>query len=118
MFSKNQRHYLLFVEDMHESMNRIEEYIKGMDFEQFRKNYLVVDAVVRNLEIIGEASNKIPEDIKNRYPQIPWDKMYGLRNRISHEYFGLDYEIIWEIISKQLPDNKEQIKQIIRIERK
>jgi len=82
----------------------------------FSKNYLVVDAVVRNLEIIGEASNKIPEDIKNKYPQIPWDKMYGLRNRISHEYFGLDYEIIWEIISKQLPDNKEQLKQILRIE--
>ncbi len=74
---------------------------------------MIVDAVIRNFEVIGEASKNIPDNIPDNNTDVPWKKMYSLRNTISHEYFGIDYEIIWEIASKQLPENKKQIKQII-----
>jgi len=86
-------------------MLRIIEYIGDRDFEEFKNNTMVVDAVVRNFEIIGEASNNLPDEIKDKYSEIPCRKMYGLRNLVSHEYFGIDYEMIWEIAKKNLPDN-------------
>jgi uncharacterized protein with HEPN domain len=113
MYKKNNRDYILFLEDMHLSITRIEEYLVGFDFPKFKKTYLVVDAVCRNFEIIGEAANKTPEVVKTKYPEIPWLKMYGLRNMISHEYFGIDYEIIWEIATKNLPKNKLELKKVI-----
>lgn len=79
--------------------------------------YIVVDAVVRNFEIIGEASKKIPTDIQERYPEIPWRKMYGLRNLIAHEYFGIDYEMIWEIAKANLPQNRDDLQKIIEKEK-
>ena len=91
------REFILYLEDMFQSMQRIEEYLGYLDFKKFKMTYIVVDAVVRNFEIIGEASRKIPIDIQEKYPEIPWRKMYGLRNLIAHEYFGIDYEMIWEI---------------------
>ena len=113
MSDNSSRRFDLYLEDMLLSIERIEEYIKGFDFASFKKNYLVVDAVARNFEIIGEAAKNIPSEIQVKYPQLPWRKMYGLRNLISHEYFGIDYEIIWEIASKNLPQNKEILIQII-----
>jgi uncharacterized protein with HEPN domain len=79
---------------------------------------MVVDAVVRNFEIIGEASKNIPEEIQLKYPEIPWKKMYGLRNLISHEYFGVDYEMIWEIATVNLPKNISDLQRIIEKEYK
>ena len=108
-----QREFKLFLEDMLESMNLINEYVNNQTFEQFKKNRMAVDAVVRNLEIIGEAANKIPTEIKDEYPDLPWRQMYGLRNMVIHEYFGIDYEIIWEIITQKLPLNKQTLTQII-----
>jgi len=74
---------------------------------------MLVDAVVRNFEIIGEASKNIPLSIQEKYPEIPWKKMYGLRNLISHEYFGVDYEMLWEISTVSLPQNIVDLKRII-----
>jgi uncharacterized protein with HEPN domain len=98
------------------SMRRIEEYIGDMGFREFKMNYLIVDAIVRNFEVIGEAAKNIPEEIKEKYPEIPWKKMYGLRNLIAHEYFGIDYEMIWEISKKNLPQNSIDLKKIIENE--
>ena len=95
--------FILYLEDMLQSMNRIEEYLGELDFQKFKMNYLVVDAIIRNLEVIGEASKNIPIDIQGKYPEIPWRKMVGLRNLIAHEYFGIDYEMIWEIAKKICP---------------
>lgn len=78
---------------------------------------MVTDAVIRNLEIIGEASNKVPDIIKSKYPEIPWRQMYGLRNFVAHEYFGIDYENIWKIISIQMPKNMEDLERVIDSER-
>jgi len=94
---------------MIESIQKIEEYIKDLNFEKFRKTNIVLDAVLRNFHVIGEASNKIPSFVKERYPEIPWHKMYGLRNLISHEYFGIDIELIWTIATSNLPLDKKNL---------
>lgn len=88
-----------------------------MEFAEFKRNYLIVDAVVRNFEIIGEASKNIPERIRHKYPSVPWRKMIGLRNLISHEYFGVDYEMIWTITKENLPQNKIDIQMIVEAEK-
>ena len=112
------RKYGFYLEDMLISMERIEEYIGEMEFIQFKRNYMVVDAVIRNFEIIGEASKHIPNEIIDKYPDIPWRKMYGLRNIVTHEYFGVDYEVIWEIAKNDLPKNRKDLLRLIEEEQK
>lgn len=104
---------MFYLEDILLSMHRIEEYLEGYDFDSFKKDYKTVDAVIRNFEIIGEASKNLDLSIKEKYPGVPWEEMYYLRNRISHEYFGIDYEIIWDIAQNYLPKNSMQIQEII-----
>lgn len=111
------RKYSFYIEDILISMERIEEYITGLDFAIFKQNYMIVDAVVRNFEIIGEASKHIPSEIAEKYPDIPWKKMYGLRNIVSHEYFGIDYETIWKIASDELPNNIIDLRNLIEQEK-
>jgi len=105
----SERNPNLYLEDIALSMSRVQEYIHGLDFQHFKWDYKTVDAVIRNFEIIGEASKNVPKHIKENYPNIPWEEMYRLRNRISHEYFGIDYEILWEIATKYLPQNHKDI---------
>ncbi|MBW6501683.1 MAG: DUF86 domain-containing protein [Bacteroidales bacterium] len=111
------REFILYLEDMFQSMQRIEEYLGDRDFEEFKKTSIVVDAVIRNYEIIGEAAKKIPKAIQEKYPEIPWRKMYGLRNLITHEYFGIDYDMIWEIAKNNLPQNRIDLQLIIEKEK-
>lgn len=103
------RTYKMYVEDILESMDKIERYTHDLTYETFEKNDMVVDAVIRNLEIIGEASKNIHEDIRGKYPDIPWKRMVGLRNIAIHEYFGVDLTIIWEIITRNLPETRSEI---------
>jgi uncharacterized protein with HEPN domain len=112
------RQFDIYMEDILKSMLRITEYIEGKNFTDFKKNYMVVDAVVRNFVIIGEASKNIPLKIQKKYPEIPWKKMYGLRNLISHEYFGIDYEMLWEIVSVSLTQNIKDLQRIIEEQKK
>ncbi len=114
---KEDRTYIMYLEDLLLSMNRIAEYIEGMSFMDFKRDYKTVDAVIRNFEIIGEASKNISSDIKAKYTEVPWAEMYLLRNKVSHEYFGVDYEIIWDVASQYLPDNKNQIENILLLEK-
>ncbi len=107
---------LLYLEDISLSMKRIGEYIAGLDFQHFKWDYKTVDAVVRNFEIIGEACKNIPSSIKDKYTSIPWEEMYRFRNRISHEYFGIDYEILWDIANNYLPKNYTDILEVIKNE--
>lgn len=97
-------------------MDKILSFTNGMNFEDFLHDEKTKDAVIRNFEIIGEAANKIPENIKSKYNQVPWMEMYGLRNIVSHEYFGIDFELIWKIILDQLPENKNDVEQILILE--
>jgi len=103
----------LLLEDMLESCEKIMEYTKGISFEEFKKNYLVVDAVVRNFTVIGEAAGRIPDDFKRKYGEIEWNRIKGFRNRIVHDYFGIDYQIVWLIIENNIPELREHIKKII-----
>lgn len=115
--SSVKREFILYLEDMLESMDRIEEYLGDCDFKRFKQTRMVVDAIIRNLEIIGEASKNIPTEIQAKYPEIPWRKMYGLRNLIAHEYFGIDYEMIWEITKNNLPLNRIDLMKAIQNEK-
>jgi uncharacterized protein with HEPN domain len=81
---KEKRSYLMFLEDIQLSMSRIAEYFQGYDFKRFKKDYKTVDFVIRNFEIIGEASRNLADSIKEKYPEVPWKEMYYLRNRVSH----------------------------------
>ena len=111
-----ERRFELYLEDMMTSIDRIGQYTVNCDFNSFCNSTLIVDAVVRNFEIIGEAAKNIPEEIKRKYNEVPWKKMYGLRNLVSHVYFGIDYEMIWEIIKNDLPQNKNDLQSIIERE--
>lgn len=108
---------ILYLEDIVLSMQRVHEYIHGLDFQQFKWDYKTVDAVIRNFEVIGEASKNVPQDIKEKYSNIPWEEMYRLRNRIAHEYFGIDYDILWDIATNHLPQNLKDILMVIECER-
>ncbi len=112
-----ERDPILYLEDIILSMQRVQEYITGLDFQHFKLDYKTVDAVIRNFEIIGEASKNLPKLLKDKYVNVPWEAMYRLRNRISHEYFGIDYEIIWDIATRQLPANYSDIIEILKLER-
>jgi len=113
----SERKWNLFIEDILESIELIEDYIANMNFVDFKKDRKTVDAVVRNFEIIGEASRNIPEEERNKYKDVDWKGIIGLRNRITHGYFGIDLTIIWEILKHDLPPLKEKMKQILEKEK-
>jgi uncharacterized protein with HEPN domain len=104
----------LYLEDLLTAINRIAEYIEGHNFDQFKQDNKTVDAVVRNFEIIGEASKNVSDTIKKQNPDIPWQEMYYLRNRVMHEYFGIDYEILWDVAKNHLPENQKQIDKVLK----
>jgi uncharacterized protein with HEPN domain len=110
---KENRTYRMYLEDMSVAMERIAEYIHGLSFIDFKRDYKTVDAVIRNFEVIGEASKYVPEEFKKNHPEVPWSEMYLLRNKVSHEYFGIDYEIIWDVALNYLPENRKQIEGIL-----
>jgi len=87
----------LLIEDILDSSNKIILYTKGFTFDEFIADSKTVDAVIRNFEIIGEAANRLPDDFKELHQQIDWHKIRGFRNRIVHDYMGIDYTIVWEI---------------------
>lgn len=97
------------IQDILSSIAKIERYTKGIRITEFKKDTLIVDAVVRNFEIIGEASKHIPAAIRNKYPDIPWAEMAGIRNILIHEYFGVDVKIVWHAAKKDLPSLKKKL---------
>ena len=109
----SERDPLLYLIDIQVAMERVLTYTAEHTLQTFKWDYKTVDAVIRNFEIIGEATKNLSWEIKGKYPTIPWEEMYRLRNRISHEYFGIDYEIIWEILKIHLPSNLQTIEEII-----
>ncbi|MBI5504109.1 MAG: DUF86 domain-containing protein [Deltaproteobacteria bacterium] len=94
----------LLIEDITAAIRKIEQYTRGQDREAFLGDEKTIDAVVRNLEVIGEAARQMPGEFVISHPEVPWPRIAGLRNRIVHEYFGLDLDIIWEIIETDLPE--------------
>jgi len=104
----------LYLEDIKESIRKIERYTRGIGFAEFSRDEKLIDAVVRNLSIIGEAVVNMPKEIKTKNPDVAWKEIKGMRNKVVHEYFGIDEEILWKTIQEDLPIFKKQIAKLLR----
>jgi uncharacterized protein with HEPN domain len=104
----------LYFKDILDSITKIESYTKGMSFRNFSHNKMVIDAVIRNFEIIGEAAKNLPPKTKSMHKAIPWKEMAGMRDKVIHEYFGVDLKIVWKTIKQSLPELKKALKKILR----
>ncbi len=109
----SKREVQLLPEDIRDAIQKILSYTHGFSFNDFSKDDKTMDAVVRNFEIIGEAANHVSEEFKSAHPEIEWRRIAGFRNRIVHEYFGIDYAMIWKIKEESLPELKEFIDQAL-----
>lgn len=107
------RDYKLYLIDIDEAVEKVLTFTDGYTYKKFCGDAKTVDAVIRNLEIIGEAAKHIPKKLREKYPDIDWQAMVGLRNIIAHEYFGVDLDIIWKTIKKKLPELKKQLEKVI-----
>ncbi|MCJ7578095.1 MAG: DUF86 domain-containing protein [candidate division Zixibacteria bacterium] len=103
------RNMKLYLQDIWESILAIEEYTQNITEDEFSSNRQVQDAIVRRLEIIGEAVKNIDDDFRGKYPQIPWKKLAGMRDVIAHEYFGVRLDRVWDIVREDLPHLKKQM---------
>lgn len=107
------RNYQMFVRDIWDSINKVEQFVEGLSFEDFVNDDKTVSAVIRKLEIIGEATKNIPSSTKQKYPQLNWRGMAGMRDKLIHNYFGVDFEILWKVIKEDIPNIKPLVKQIL-----
>lgn len=105
----SKRDWKILFEDIIESIKQIEDYTADLSYYDFEVNNLLIDAVVRNIEIIGEASKNIPIEIQQSFSDIPWQKLRGIRNRIVHDYFDIDKTIIWYIVTNELSPLKKAL---------
>jgi uncharacterized protein with HEPN domain len=108
-----QRDYRLYMDDILEALKKIREYTAGYSMEKFAADSKTVDAVLRNLMIIGEAAGKIPDEIRSKHPDVQWRDMAGARNIVVHEYFGVRLDVIWKIIETDLPNLEQQIRKAL-----
>ena len=104
----------VYLKDILSSIEKIEIYCDGRSYQDFAADSMRVDAVARNLEVIGEAAKHVPEKIRKDYPEIEWRKIAGLRDILIHEYFGINLKIIWDVVKKKLPVLKSNIQKILR----
>ncbi len=100
------RVYWDYVKDISDSIEHAEEFVEGYGLEDFKKDRKTLYAVIRAIEIIGEASKKIPKSVRAKYPDIPWKDMAGMRDKLIHEYFGVDVEVLWKTVQQDLPTLK------------
>jgi len=105
----SERNTVLLLEDILQATEKILSYTQGMSFDEYMVDTKTVDAVVRNFSIIGEAANKIPPEFKSAHPEIEWHRIRGFRNRIVHEYFDIDHELVWQIKDENLPELKKKL---------
>jgi len=108
----SRRSVRLLVADMLERIERIERHVAGLDRRAFLGDEKSSDAVVRSLEVIGEACARLPERFRSEHPEIPWARIVGLRNRVVHAYFDVDLELVWEIVKGELPELRSRLDEL------
>ncbi len=104
----------IYLKDILEAIEKIGSYVKDLSFEDFSHNEMVIDAVIRNFEVIGEATKNLPANIKSSRRNIPWKEMSGMRDKMIHEYFGVDLDIVWKTIKQSLPGLEKSLKSIFK----
>ena len=115
---KQNREFTDYLKDIADAIEKVQQFVEGMDFEKFSHDSKTVFAVIRALEIIGEASKKIPEATKREYPDLPWRGMAGIRDKLIHEYFGMNLQVVWNTINEDIPKLKPGIAAMLeKIER-
>lgn len=102
-----------YVQDILDAINDAKDFTKGMKLQDFIGDKKTIYAVVRSLEVIGEATKKIPNDMRAEYPDIPWKRMAGMRDKLIHDYFGVDLEIVWEAVKNELPPIEPLIQKVL-----
>lgn len=102
-----------YIEDILEAMTSAMEFTKDLSYEEFVKDKKTVYAVIRAIEIIGEAVKNIPEEIRNNYPDIPWRSMSGMRDKVIHGYFGVKVERVWEVVKRDIPNLKPKFEKML-----
>ena len=108
------RNYRLYIKDIFEAMSAVQIFVEGMDFDAFVADDKTASAVVRKLEIIGEATKNVPEEIRQKYPQVPWRQMAGMRDQIIHAYFAVDYVVVWDTLKVDIPPLQPIIARILK----
>ena len=110
------RDYNLYLQDILSAIDSIDSFVAGMDLETFQSDDKTSSAVVQKLEVIGEAAKQIPEEIRQSHVYIPWKEMAGMRDKLIHFYFGIDYQLVWKTIQERLPDIRPEIQKILDID--
>ena len=109
----SERNYILYIKDIFEYMERAEKHLEKLKREEFFNDDKTCDAVIRCIEVIGEATKNIPIAIRNRYPSIPWRDMAGMRDKIIHGYFVVDFENVWLVVKEEIPKLKPKIQNVL-----
>lgn len=104
----------LYLEDILTSCQRIIQYTAGMTYESFVGNNLVYDAVLRNIEIVGEAVKQVPGKLQKQYPEVDWRRIAGMRDIVAHHYFSIHDEIVWDVVVNKIPELAEKVKKILQ----
>ena len=107
------RDYRVYLRDILQAFHNAQNFISKMSYEKFRTDRKTTSAVIRELEIVGEATKQIPASIRKKYPKIPWSDMAGMRDKLIHFYFGVDMEIVWETIKVRIPELKPLIEDVL-----
>lgn len=108
------RDWSLFLQDIHTSSKKIISYTKGISIHDLLKDHKTYDAVMRNLQIIGEAIKHLPAEVRAEYKNVDWKKAAGLRDIVVHEYFGINRDIIWDVITNKIPELEKEVKKILK----